>query len=46
MKIGQIIKLSIGECRIMRVLPLGTYDVEHITTGNWYRITGYSSRFS
>jgi len=42
MQIGQIIELSIGKCRIMRVWPLGTYDVEHMKTGNWYRITGYS----
>lgn len=40
MKIGDIIELSFGRVRIVRVHPLGTYDVECLKSGNWFRITG------
>ena len=44
MKVGQIIELSFGKVRIMKVHPCGTYDVECVKTGNWFRITGYRTQ--
>jgi len=30
----------LGECRIVRVHPMGTIDVECLANGRWYRVTG------
>ena len=39
--VGDIVRLRIGACRVMVRHGAGTYDVEHLDNGNWYRITGY-----